>query len=335
MNKQLKERSDLIDRILNMKAREFDSLALKLFHYQYKYNDTYQKYVELIGVHPDEVLQYNQIPFLPIQMFKNHVVSCFPQKDAIKVFRSSTTTGQQASQHYIYALDLYHDAILKSFESATKSKAKDFQWLGLLPSYLERDDASLVEMVSFLNQHSSYSLENPFFLNEYSELNKILKNNVQENIPTILVGVTFAILDWIETTAVSYPQLTLVETGGMKGKRKEMTRDELHDKIQSKLTLKNISSEYGMTELMSQAYWTNGQFYSPVHMRVTPRDISDPLNTEINARSVALNVIDLMNIDSCAFIATDDVGEIFTARSFNVLGRLDASDIRGCNLMVV
>lgn len=335
MNTQLKERSDLIDRILNMKAMEFDSLALKVFHYQYKYNETYQKYVELIDVHPDDVLYCTQIPFLPIQMFKHHVVSCFSKKDPIKVFRSSTTTGQQASQHYIYDLDLYHHAILKSFQSATQSDPKDFQWLGLLPSYLEREDASLVEMVRFLNQQSSYPLENPFFLNEYADLNKLLAASVQQNIPTILVGVTFAILDWIEATAAGFPQLTLVETGGMKGRRKEITRDELHEIVQNKVYLKEISSEYGMTELMSQAYWRNDRFHSPIQMQIVPRDISDPLNVEVNARSVALNVIDLMNIDSCAFIATDDVGEIFTSRSFNVLGRLDASDIRGCNLMVV
>ena len=333
--KQLKERASLIKKIDTVNAKSFDEIALQIFFYQYTYNEVYREYVDILDVNPNHLDSLLSIPFLPIQFYKSHIVSSRKENESSRIFRSSTTTGKTPSVHNVYDIQLYHKSCEVSLLSSMDIQSREYQWIGLLPSYLEREDASLVEMVKYFNDQSKYKLTAPFFLDQYEALNKVLAHNKSNKIPTILVGVTFAILDWLETGPEDNMELMLIETGGMKGRRKEMTRKELHDRINQSLKLKQLSSEYGMTELMSQAYWKEGSFRSPKQMRIIGREITDPFQLNPKQRTVALNIVDLYNIDSCSFIATDDIGQILSTRKFKVTGRLDVADIRGCNLMVV
>jgi len=331
---QLRERNALIERITSIDLDDFDNIAIGVFEYQYKYNELYKKYVDLIAKNKNLIQELEDIPFLPIQFFKSQQVTCFPSKVPEKIFRSSTTTGNVPSEHKIYDLALYHHACKTSFATCLGKDPFEFQWLGLLPSYLERDDASLIEMVSYFNAESKYVQDEPFYLNQYDRLNKTIQGNFKHGIPMILIGVTFAVLDWLDSNPKVPQDFVLIETGGMKGRRKEITREELHSLINGQLGKHILRSEYGMTELMSQAYWIDGYFKTPEQMKIIGRDITDPLHVNPTHRTQALNIIDLYNIDSCAFIATDDIGFVKDERNFLVNGRLDITDIRGCNLMV-
>jgi phenylacetate-coenzyme A ligase PaaK-like adenylate-forming protein len=319
---------------------EFDNLALEIFAFQYKYNAFYQRYCSLIGKEFSKISTINDIPFLPIQFFKNQKIqsgSWIPET----VFTSSGTTGLTTSSHYIKDIDFYKTLCYRGFEQFY-GKVEDYCFLGLLPSYLEREGSSLIVMVDDFIKKSKYA-DSGFFLYNHQELCHILVKNKKNNIPTVLFGVSFALLDFAENFAIDFPELIIMETGGMKGRRREMIREELHQAIQKGFGTSVIHSEYGMTELMSQGYSKGfGRFESSKTMHILTRDVNDPLSILPVSRQVlshsgrlgVLNVIDLGNLDTCSFIATDDLGRVYQDNSFEVLGRLDSSDVRGCNLLV-
>jgi hypothetical protein len=312
---------------------EFDNLALEVFAYQYKYNAFYQRYCSLIGKEFSKISAVEDIPFLPIQFFKNQKIqtgSWIPEM----VFTSSGTTGLVTSSHYIRDVDFYKTLCQQSFE-AFYGKIEGYCFLGLLPSYLEREGSSLIVMVDDFIQKSKYS-QSGFFLRAHDDLCKILVKNKKNNIPTVLFGVSFALLDFVERFSLDFPELIIMETGGMKGRRREMIREELHQTIQKGFGTLAVHSEYGMTELMSQGYSKGfGRFERSATMQIFSRDVNDPLSILPNSgRLGVLNVIDLGNLDTCSFIATDDLVRVYEDNSFDILGRLDNSDIRGCNLLV-
>jgi hypothetical protein len=311
----------------------FDDLALEVFAYQYKYNAFYQRYCSLIGKEISKISSIKDIPFLPIQFFKNQKIqteSWTPET----VFTSSGTTGLVTSFHYIRDVAFYKALCQKGFE-AFYGNVDNYCFLGLLPSYLERGGSSLIVMVDDFIQKSKYP-QSGFFLYNHEELCQILVKNKEKNIPTVLFGVSFALLDFMEQFQLDFPELIIMETGGMKGRRREMIREELHQTIQNGFGTAAIHSEYGMTELMSQGYSKGfGRFESSATMKILSRDVNDPLSILPNSgRLGVLNVIDLGNLDTCSFIATDDLVRVYADNSFEILGRLDSSDVRGCNLLV-
>ena len=325
---------------------EFENLALQVFEYQYKYNAFYRRYCSLIGKDLSKISHLLDIPFLPIQFFKNNIIKTSEWKEAT-IFSSSGTTGAITSQHFVRELDFYKNIARQGFEFFYGS-IENYCVLGLLPSYLERGGSSLVTMTDDFIKHSKYA-DSGFFLYDYSKLHKILLKNEEDKIPTLLIGVSFALLDFVEKFTIDFTELIVMETGGMKGRRREMIRDELHESIKKGFNVQHIHSEYGMTELMSQAYSKGeGIFNSIPTMKVLIRELNDPLtvfdplsNFDIpdnivptNGRMGVVNVIDLGNLDSCSFIATDDLSRVYDNGSFTILGRLDNSDIRGCNLMI-
>ena len=314
-------------------AGDFESLALEIFWYQFRFNPIYQKYVNLLNVNIKNVQSLWDIPFLPISFFKHEQVRTGPVRPATTVFRSSGTTGQEPAQHFVPSLKGYTHNAVRGFCEAFSTALEDVYFLALLPSYLERQDASLVHMAkAFTNR--SQPLPKHFFLDDFSSLARLLDRLVKEDKPIFLLGVTFALLEFAEKHPGHYEGLTVIETGGMKGRGPEWVRPELHAKLRAKLRGANISSEYGMTELLSQAYWGEGYYRASRNMRVFPREITDPLARGPWEHKAALNIIDLANIDSCAFIATSDLGRVQKGgRIFEVLGRLDQAEIRGCNLM--
>ena len=332
-------RNALKKQILSLSAGElplsdFDDLALQVFQYQYKYNAFYQQYCSLIGRDALKISQVSDIPFLPIQFFKNQILKTGEWGEKT-VFTSSGTTGLTTSSHYVRD-EVFYKTIARTGFAGFYGAVENYCVLGLLPSYLERNGSSLVVMTADFIQHSRYP-QSGFFLDELDTLNVVLNKNKEKNIPTLLIGVTFALLDFIEKYKMDFPQLIIMETGGMKGRRKEMIRAELHEILRGGFNVPHIHSEYGMTELFSQGYSKkDGIFYTIPTLKVFGRDINDPLSILPNlGRLTALNIIDLANFDTCSFIATDDLGRIYADGSFEILGRLDNSDIRGCNLMVV
>ena len=312
---------------------EFDDLALEVFAYQYKYNAFYQRYCSLIGKEISQISSIKDIPFLPIQFFKNQIIQT-GSWTAETAFTSSGTTGLVTSSHYIRDVAFYKALCHKGFEQFY-GKVDDYCFLGLLPSYLEREGSSLIVMVDDFNKKSNYP-QSGFFLYNHEELCHILVKNKEKNIPTVLFGVSFALLDFVEQFQLDFPELIIMETGGMKGRRREMIREELHETIQNGFGTSAIHSEYGMTELMSQGYSKGfGRFESSATIKILSRDVNDPLSILPNSgRLGVLNVIDLGNLDTCSFIATDDLVRVYADDSFEILGRLDSSDIRGCNLLV-
>ncbi|MFQ3341885.1 MAG: hypothetical protein ACI9TK_001561 [Flavobacteriaceae bacterium] len=312
---------------------QFEQNALELFKYQHKNNDVYRSYCDLINIAPSEVTEVHKIPFLPIQFFKSHEVSCL-SKTPKKYFASSKTTGQKASRHYINDLNIYH----KSFENGFNTfygSIEDYVLLALLPSYLERADSSLVYMANHLIKQSKNQLSG-FYLDEWDTLINIIQTLEKNGQKTILLGVTFALLTLIKTNTFNLKHTTIMETGGMKGMRKEWVREAIHASFKEGFGVQSIHSEYGMTELMSQAYSKgNGLFYCPPWMRVLSRSTEDPFELIQPGKTGALNIIDLANVDSCAFIATQDLGKTNKDGSFEVLGRFDYAEIRGCNLIVL
>ena len=313
-------------------SKDFEIAALATFSRQYEENNVYRSYCDLLNSSPSEIKTSKDIPVLPIQFFKSHEVKCF--KAAPKItFSSSGTTGTINAKHLILQQEIYEQSFQKGFEHQY-GPPKDWAILALLPSYLERQGSSLVYMMNALIQQSNHPASG-FYLDEYNALRKQLEQLESQQQPTLLLGVSFALLDFAEQSPLALEHTIVMETGGMKGRRKEMIREELHTTLNNAFGTKEIHSEYGMTELLSQAYSKgNGRFQTPPWMKVAAYEINDPFSLTKGTKIGRLNIIDLANQESCAFIATDDLGRVFPDGTFEVLGRLDQSDIRGCNLLV-
>jgi len=335
---QTSERLKLLSKLAEIPPGDFGETALSVFRYQAAWNPLYARYLQLLGRKPELVHRLSEIPFLPVALFKNYTVQSgqwTPQTE----FNSSGTTGQIPSRHLVRDLNFYLENTRRGFAQSYGEPA-DWCFLALLPSYLERGGSSLVAMADFFIKQSRY-LESGFFLHDLDELRHTIVGCQAKAIPTILLGVSFALLDFAEQYPMDLSGITVMETGGMKGRRREMTRAELHRTLCETFHLPGIHSEYGMTELFSQAY---GQsfFSSELTVRFTPAATLRVIATEINdpfcpvppGRTGVLNMIDLANIDTCSFIATEDVGKVHADGRFEVLGRLDAAEMRGCNLMV-
>lgn len=312
---------------------EFKRMALKVFEFQFENNPVYRSFCDLLYIHPSDVKLIEDIPFLPIQFFKSHrVVSS--TKPLQKTFTSSGTAGSVASKHHVTELKIYEDSFKKGFQHFY-GNIEDYAVLALLPSYLERDGSSLIYMVEHLIKDSKHP-ESGFYLNNLSELRDILISLDQTGQKILLIGVSFALLDLVEEYQFHLKNTLVMETGGMKGRRKELIRDELHAILKRGFGVETIHSEYGMTELLSQGYSKgNGIFECPSWMKILVRDTEDPLTLLSSKKTGGINIIDLSNINSCSFIATQDLGKVFSNGSFEIIGRFDTSDIRGCNLMVL
>lgn len=320
--------------IFNIQSEQkFIELALDVFCYQFKNNTVYRSFCDLLYKHPSDVKTIKDIPFLPIQFFKTHEVLS-SQNNIQTTFTSSGTTGSKTSKHLVTHLDIYKNSFTKGFEQFYGS-VNNYVILALLPSYLEREGSSLIYMVDAMITQSKHS-ESGFYLNNLDELKNTLTLLDSQGKKILLIGVSFALLDLIETYQFSLKNTIIMETGGMKGRRKELIREELHSQLKVGFGVESIHSEYGMTELLSQAYSQgNGVFNTPNWMKVLTRDTEDALSILPTGKSGGLNVIDLANINSCSFIATQDLGRVYKDGSFEVIGRFDHSDIRGCNLMVL
>lgn len=318
--------------INTINSDNFDELAIEVYQYQFTNNQLYQQFAKLIGKTPEKVKSIADIPFLPIHFFKTHII----KTDAFEtdtIFESSGTTTTINSKHHIKDTSLYTQSFLQGFEMYY-GKPDDFVFLCLLPSYLERNNSSLVYMAKELIAQSKHP-ESGFYLNEWEALaNKIQEVQAQGK-KCILLGVTFALIDFADAYPINMKDIIVMETGGMKGRKEEMTRKQVHKHLQLAWQLSEIHSEYGMTELLSQAYaLQNGQFKPCNSMKVLVRSIEDPLEIKPVGKGV-LNIIDLANVHSCSFIATDDLGNIHLDGSFEVNGRLDHAALRGCSLMAI
>lgn len=313
--------------------KQFEKIALKTFRYQYENNMVYHEFCDFLKTNVQKVKSVEQIPFLPIQFFKSHTV--VSNKNTVQqTFRSSGTTGMITSKHFVTDISLYEESYRNGF-SQFYGNIEDYVVLALLPSYLEREGSSLIYMVEDLI-HKTNNSESGFYLHNHDELiEKLVKlDHAGQNV--ILIGVTYALLDLIENQDFQLKNTIIMETGGMKGRRKEMIREELHEILCNGFGVSAIHSEYGMTELLSQAYSLgNGVFECPSWMQILVRDTEDALSYVQEGKTGGINVIDLANSNSCSFIATQDLGKKNPNNSFEVLGRFDNSDIRGCNLMVL
>ena len=306
----------------------FEKRALRLFKEQSQKCLPYHQYLKLLKTDVESISSLAKIPFLPIQFFKTHSIIANGKKPAIR-FSSSGTTGMERSQHLVADLSIYEYSFRTAFELFYGDIEKH-RFIALLPSYLEREGSSLIYMCEDFIKRTKHP-QSGFYLNNLDELSEIIK----EDKPTILLGVTYALLDLAKLGPFQLNNTIIMETGGMKGKRKEMLKDELHQTLSNAYGVDLIHSEYGMTELLSQAYSNgSGRFSTPHWMRVFSRDIEDPFSLTNNGKTGGLNIIDLANIHSCAFIATQDLGRVYTDQTFEVLGRFEQSDIRGCNLLV-
>lgn len=309
---------------------KFGNLAIKLFQVHFEKNEIYRKFCLQLKVTEKSVKTLMDIPFLPISAFRYHCINVGDQTECI--FSSSATTSSNVSSHYVANLSLYNKSLFKAFEKFYGSPSQ-YVILALLPSYLERPNSSLVYMCNKLIEHSNKP-ESGFYLDNFDSLFEVLASLAYRKQKTILFGVSFALLDFAQLYKLEFPDLIVIETGGMKGRRPEITRLELHEKLSLSFIGSQIHSEYGMTELLSQAYATDGfNFKPPPWMKVFVRDIYDPLSILDYNKFGAINVIDLANIYSCPFIATDDVGILNKDETFEVQGRLDQAELRGCNLM--
>ena len=320
--------------IFNIKNEtDFEQLTLEVFRFQFENNTVYRSFCDLLNIYHTDVKSIKEIPFLPIQFFKSHKVICNSFKEET-IFSSSGTTGQTTSKHYVSNLTLYKESFLKGFNHFY-GKIEDYTILALLPSYLEREGSSLIYMVEDLIKRSN-SEKSGFYLNNLEDLRKVITEQENSNKKTLLIGVSFALLDLVENYQFQLKNTIVMETGGMKGRRKELIRSELHELLKKGFGVNKIHSEYGMTELLSQAYSIgNGIFKCPTWMRILTRDTEDALTILDSPQTGGINVIDLANLYSCSFIATQDLGKVYPDNSFEILGRFDTSDIRGCNLMVL
>ena len=312
---------------------DFKTCALQVFRHQFKNNAIYRSFCDLLYIHSSDVKEVEEIPFLPIQFFKSHAVLSSTQ--AVKeTFTSSGTTGSSVSKHMVTDLSWYTKSYTKGFEHFY-GPIEEYTVLGLLPNYLERDGSSLIYMVDDFIKKSNKPASG-FYLNNLTELSKTLIALDKKGEKVLLIGVTFALLDLIERQQFKLQNTIIMETGGMKGRRKEMIREELHEILCAGFGVSKIHSEYGMTELLSQGYSSgDGVFDCPPWMKILARDTEDALTMVGTNKTGGLNVIDLANYNSCSFIATQDLGKVDNNGSFEVLGRFDHSDIRGCNLMVM
>ncbi|MGN6604022.1 MAG: acyl transferase [Ginsengibacter sp.] len=309
---------------------------MEVFSFQYENNELYKKFVDAIGVLPEKVDNLEKIPFLPVSFFKTQKVVTTSFEPQI-VFESSGTTGENTSRHYLKSTSLYKESFLKTFD-LFYGNPLEWSILALLPGYLERENSSLVYMVNSLIKISGQP-GSGFYLRDHENLYRALAYNEFAEKPTLLIGVTYALLDFAEKHPVKLKNTIVMETGGMKGKREEITREEVHRQLKENFGLSSIHSEYGMTELLSQAYSKgDGKFNCPPWMKILIREYNDPFAISSSGKSEKpvnglINIIDLANIYSCSFIATDDVGKLYKDCSFEVMGRRDQSDLRGCSLL--
>jgi phenylacetate-coenzyme A ligase PaaK-like adenylate-forming protein len=320
--------------IFNLQNQEeFRELTFKVFKHQFQNNKLYRSFCDLLYVHPSDVHKIEDIPFLPIQFFKSRkVVASLDEVD--EIFTSSGTTGSVTSKHFVTDINVYKKSYLKGF-AHFYGNIEDYVVLALLPNYLERKGSSLVFMVDDLIKKTKNS-DSGFYLNNLDELaKKLIKlENTKQKI--LLIGVSFALLDLVEKQQFKLKNTTVMETGGMKGRRKELIREELHRILQNGFGVDKIHSEYGMTELLSQGYSNgNGVFQTPPWMQILTRDTEDALTINPIGKNGGINVIDLANYNSCSFIATQDLGKVHKNGTFEIIGRFDNSDIRGCNLMIL
>ncbi|WP_223274607.1 LuxE/PaaK family acyltransferase [Salibacter halophilus] len=313
--------------------QQFNNVALKTFRFQYDNVAIYREFVDTLKIDPNSIEHFSDIPFLPISFFKTQ--SVYPQQypKPEVVFSSSGTTGSDRSQHKIHKLKTYRESFNRAFRQFY-GKPEELAILGLLPSYLEREGSSLIYMVDDLIGQSRIQ-ESGYYLYDHEALRDQLLKLEDKKQPTLLIGVSYALLDFVEKYSLDLNHTTVMETGGMKGKRKEMVKEELHRILQKGFGVESIHSEYGMTELLSQAYSSGHNiFQAPPWMKVLIRDTNDPFCYIENDSTGGLNIIDLANRYSCSFIATQDLGKLHDDGSFEVVGRFDNSDIRGCNLLV-
>jgi len=322
---------EIEDKIFSLEPVDFEQLALEIFQFQYNNNAIYQQYVKALSIVGSKVRSIDQIPFLPIRFFKTaDIKTTVFEPEA--VFESSGTTQTINSRHYVKDMGIYHRSFLQAWNQFY-GPVQDWCVIGLLPAYLERQNSSLVVMVNEMIKLSGHA-QSGFYLYEHEKLAAVLQELERQRQKTLLIGVTFGLLDFAEQFPMSLKHTIVMETGGMKGRRREMTRQEVHAILSTAFKTPLIHSEYGMTELLSQAYsYGHGLFDCPPWMKVLVRQDDDPLDVRVTGSGV-INVIDLANLYSCSFIATDDVGTVQEDGSFEVLGRVDTSDIRGCNLLI-
>ncbi|MBI1769906.1 MAG: acyl transferase [Bacteroidetes bacterium] len=323
---------DFTNLLPSVNASNFEDIALKVFHFQYKSNLLYQSYARALGKVPGKVNSIREIPFLPIRFFKTHpVISGIWNVSA--EFTSSSTTGVGVSKHEVWSLDFYLESALSIFEQFYGS-IKNYHFLALLPSYLERKGSSLIAMIDHFikNDETGHS---GYFLNNHEDLLHKINSLRNSKKKILLWGVSFALVDLAEKYEVDLGNGLIMETGGMKGRRKEWVKEEFHRFLCKRFNVNEIHSEYGMTELFSQAYSKGkGYFQNPPWMKVITRDINDPFEVVLDGKTGAINIIDLANVHSCAFLETEDLGRIIDRAGFEILGRMDNSDIRGCNLLI-
>jgi len=322
---------NLVNEIFSIKTdKEFNNLALMVFQYQYEYNPVYKSYVDLLKRPlPKSV---DEIPFLPIEFFKTQTIICGEKPANCLEFLSSATTGTVRSKHFVSDPSLYETSFLLAYKQFIGDPEKQVI-LALLPNYLEQGNSSLVYMVNQLIAKSQSPMSG-FVLNQPEAVKQSYDQAILEGKEVVIFGVSYALLDLAEKNT-DLSKATIIETGGMKGRRKELTKIELHQELIKGLNVEFISSEYGMTELLSQAYsLSDGQFHSPAWMKISCRDINDPFSITPFGKTGGINVTDLANLNSCSFIATQDLGKCIDNKTFEILGRFDQSDIRGCNLMV-
>lgn len=332
----MNEISTLELELKSLTASNFKALAIKIFNVQYLQNELYQNYCNLLKIIPSNILKIEQIPFLPIQFFKTKKITTTLFEEEV-IFESSGTTGSVNSKHFVKDKRLYEESYLKGFRKFYGNET-DYCIIGLLPSYLERQSSSLVYMVDDLIKKSGHK-NSGFYLYDYEKLKNVLLENEKAKQKTILIGVTYALLDFAEQYPIKLEHTIVMETGGMKGRRAELTRSEVHKILSANFEIENIHSEYGMTELLSQAYSKEkGIFACSNTMKIVLRSEDDPLeimhNEDKSFITGAINIIDLSNLYSCSFIATDDAGKLNKNGNFEILGRLENSDIRGCGLML-
>jgi phenylacetate-coenzyme A ligase PaaK-like adenylate-forming protein len=313
-------------------SQDFTKAALQIFRYQAQNCAVYSEFIGGLNIVPGTVTNINHIPFLPIEFFKNHEVLSSNMEPQV-TFTSSGTTGMITSRHLVTDITWYEQSFREAFQ-LFYGDIKQYCVLALLPAYLERAGSSLVYMADDLIKQSGHP-DSGFYLYNHTDLHQQLLRQQQAGTPTLLIGVTFALLDFAEQHTINFPELIIMETGGMKGRRKEMIREELHDILCRGFGVNAIHSEYGMTELLSQAYSQGeGIFNCPPWMRIQARDTNDPATPIGYGKTGGINIIDLANINSCSFLATQDLGKVYEDGSFEVLGRFDNSDIRGCNLLI-
>ena len=311
----------------------FKKKTLEIFKFQFDNNNVYRSFCELLCKHPREINDINDIPFLPIDFFKTKAVVT-SNSSIQQTFTSSGTTGSKTSKHHVKDLKLYENSFIKGFEQFYGS-INNYTILGLLPSYLERDGSSLVYMVNTMIEKSN-SPKSGFYLKDLEKLRDTIFELESKKEKTLLIGVSYALLDLIESYEFKLEHTIIMETGGMKGNRKEMVKSELHSILKKGFGVEHIHGEYGMTEMLSQAYSKRDGFFSTANwMKVLIRDPEDNMTILTNGKCGGINIIDLANIHSCSFIATQDLGKVHSNGLFELLGRFDQSDIRGCNLMVV